>query len=120
MSEEEAADPSAATGNRSELTVKGPRSRSLIHSVSIVVETVHDDCDALPVLEEEEASAEKPGNDRRRPPRELTRDTEPEGGRAPIPRKERHQSSPLIFLDDLPGMLTKYDFFPSPSHSLKF
>ena len=106
MSDEQTADPSTGKGNRTDLLGKSSRSRSLIHSVSIIVETVHDDRDALPVLAEEEGSEEKQSNDCRRAS-ELSHDTEPEGGRLPLSRKERHQSSPIIFLDDhLPGMCT--------------
>lgn len=80
------------------------RSRAMIHSVSIVVETVHDDCDAVPSLDQG-LGAGKGTNDSRLP-HQSTQDTDSEeADRQSFPRKERHQSSPIIFLDhEVPGM----------------
>lgn len=68
------------------------RSRGIVHSVSIVVESVHDDCDALPAYQAATNDSSFA--------QELTADT----AETARPRKERHQSSPMIFLNDhLPG-----------------
>lgn len=87
------------------------RSRRIMHSVSIVVESAHDDCDALPTALHQAATNDSDFA------QELTRDTDPETGRH-LPRKERHQSSPMILLDDhLAGKLA-HPCRTSSSHSV--
>ena len=94
---------SSSSVAREDKDQKGNRSRGLIHSVSIVVETVHDESDAPSspprVLGSEgKANAESAESLESSEPTEVSEAESTERG--PLPRKERHQSSPLIFLDD--------------------
>lgn len=112
---------SSAGKGRVDLVGKNPRPRDrLIHSVSIIVEAVHDDGDdPLPVLEEG-VDEEKESNDSCCRARQLSPDTElQDEEKGKLSRKQRHQSSPIIFLDDpLTGTFTRSERFLFPCKPL--
>jgi hypothetical protein len=106
MSEKQATDTQAGAVNRSDSMDKNSRPRNLIHSVSIFVETVHDDSDFPAVVDEDSAAEEKASESLAAG--ELSHGTEPVGERQQFARTERHQSSPIIYLEDhLTGKIMK-------------
>ena len=72
------------------------RSRGLTHSVSIFVEAVYDECEASPSLLQ--PSDKRSGESSR----DSDEEQRPEEGelRQQLPRQGRHQSSPVILMED--------------------